>query len=198
MGRDRQILDQAAALFYEKGFDGAGMDEIGERAGVSGPAIYHHFSGKDEILATLLTEGLDELIAATTVVHRSDPERELQRIVRHHVEFALDHRELVNVFQRESRSLTGLGRRHFQRRMRHYVSRWEATLARRYPAASATEVRCGAHAAIGLIHSVAYWPPSALRTEGLVDLLCRLVSNGLSALDAPAPSVSVGSRLDLA
>ena len=69
VSRDRQILDTAAALFYEKGFHGVGVDEIGERVGISGPALYRHFSGKDEILATLFNEAMDELISATAVVY---------------------------------------------------------------------------------------------------------------------------------
>src|ERR1700750_3294603 len=78
--RDRQILDAAAALFYEKGFHGVGVDQIGERVGISGPALYRHFSGKDEILATLLNETLDELITAAAAVY-DDPQQDLERLV---------------------------------------------------------------------------------------------------------------------
>ncbi len=61
MSRERQILDAAATLFYERGFHQVGVDDIGERVGVTGPAIYRHFSGKDHVLATLYNEALDEL-----------------------------------------------------------------------------------------------------------------------------------------
>ena len=63
--RNRKILDTAAELFYEKGFHGTSMDELGTRAGMSGPAVYRHFAGKDEILASLFGEAMDELLAAT-------------------------------------------------------------------------------------------------------------------------------------
>ena len=192
--RDRQILDAAAALFYEKGFDGVGVDEIGARAGVSGPAIYHHFSGKDQILATLLSEGLDELIGATALTYEQDPAADLQRLIRHHVEFALQQRHLVNVFQRESRALTGRAQETVQHRMRQYAAQWEATLARCFPEASPIEVRCGAQAAIGLIHSVAYWPPETRQTDEIVGLLCRLTTNGLSALEGEAKATAAAPR----
>jgi AcrR family transcriptional regulator len=51
--RAKKILEAAVELFYERGFAAVGVDDIGERAGVAGPAIYRHFRGKDEILATL-------------------------------------------------------------------------------------------------------------------------------------------------
>jgi AcrR family transcriptional regulator len=186
--RDRQILDAAAALFYAKGFDGVGVDEIGARAGVSGPAIYHHFSGKDEILATLFSEGLDELLRGTAALASTSPREDLERMIQRHVEFALAKRHLVNVFQRESRALTGNAQRTVQRRMRQYAGQWEAALARCYPDASATDVRCGAQAAIGLIHSVAFWPPQTLLVDDVAAVLCRLTTHGLSALGGPTPT----------
>ena len=186
MSRDRQILDTAAALFYEKGFHGVGVDEIGERVGISGPALYRHFSGKDEILATLFNEAMDELISATAVVY-DDPHRDLERLIRHHVEFAISHRHLVSVYQREDRSLADTWRKHFDRRMRQYASRWEAALQRCYPDAPEAHIAAGTQAAIGLIHSVAYWPVKVVKADDdLPDLLCRLVTQGLTSLEEPA------------
>jgi AcrR family transcriptional regulator len=186
VSRDRQILDTAAALFYEKGFHGVGVDEIGERVGISGPALYRHFSGKDEILATLFNEAMDELISATAVVY-DDPHRDLERLIRHHVDFAISHRHLVSVYQREDRSLADTWRKHFDRRMRQYASRWEAALQRCYPDAPDAHIAAGTQAAIGLIHSVAYWPVKLVRAnDDLPDLLCRLVTQGLTSLEEPA------------
>ena len=188
MSRDRQILDTAAALFYEKGFHGVGVDEIGERVGISGPALYRHFSGKDEILATLFNEAMDELISGTAAVY-DDPHRDLERLIRHHVDFAISHRHLVSVYQREDRSLAEMWRKHFDRRMRQYASRWEAALARCYPDASPPRIAAGTQAAIGLIHSVAYWPVKVVKgDDDLPGLMCRLVTQGLTSLEAPVAS----------
>jgi AcrR family transcriptional regulator len=183
--RDRQILDAAAALFYEKGFHGVGVDEIGERVGISGPALYRHFAGKDEILATLFNEAMDELISATAAVF-DDPQRDLERLIRHHVGFSINNRHLVNVYQREDRSLVQPWRRHFDRRTRQYASRWEATLRRCFPDASDQHISAGTQAALGLIHSVAYWPAKLVRADDVPDFLCRLVTEGLSTLGTPA------------
>ena len=181
MSRDREILDAAAALFYEKGFHGVGVDEIGEKVGISGPALYRHFSGKDEILATLFNEALDELIAAATPVHE-DPREDLERLIRHHAEFSINNRHVINVYQREDRSLTDPWRKHFDRRMRKYASMWEAALARCYPEAGPKHIAAATQAAIGLIHSVPFWPPSAFAADDLPELLLRLVTDGLNTL----------------
>jgi AcrR family transcriptional regulator len=195
LSRERQILDAAAALFYEKGFHGVGVDEIGERVGISGPALYRHFKGKDQILAELFSEAVEGLISGTATVY-SDPHRDLERLIRHHVEFALNHRHLVSVFQFEEKSLVEPWRGHFRRRERHYASRWEAALAGCFPDASPENVAAAAQAALGLIHSVANWPRGARKTPELADLLYRLVAKGLSALelgdDVVSPDVEAG------
>lgn len=197
MSRDREILDAAAALFYEKGFHGVGVDQIGERVGISGPALYRHFSGKDEILATLLNETLDELITAAAAVY-DDPRQDLERLIRHHVEFSIEHRHLINVYQREVRSLVDPWRRQYNRRMQQYAARWQDAIARCFPEASDDHVAVATQAAIGLIHSVTYWPPQVLKTDDLADMLTRLVDEGLATLGRPIgvtePAAPVAAR----
>lgn len=181
MTRERDILDAAAELFYESGFHGVGVDAIGVRAGLSGPAIYRHFSGKDEILATLLHETLDGLISSTAVVF-DDPRRDLDRLIRHQVDITISHRHLINIYQREVRSLTEPWRRQYNRRMQQYANRWESAIGRQYPHATADQIVVAAQAALGLIHSITYWPPTALSVPDLGGLVARLVCETLEAL----------------
>src|SRR6201992_3521536 len=97
--RERMILDAAATVFYEKGFHGVGVDELGPRAGMSGPTLYRYFSSKEEILAALFNEAMDELVSATAMVH-DDPHADLARLIRHHVGYAVRPRPLVTVYSR--------------------------------------------------------------------------------------------------
>jgi AcrR family transcriptional regulator len=182
VSRDRQILDAAAKLFYERGYDAVGVDEIGQRAGVTGPAIYRHFSGKEEILATLFDEAMDTLLVHSGGSH-DDPHAELEHLIRAHAQFAIDQRELVSVYAREDRSLAEPWRRRLHRRERQYADRWIRILARCYPDAPEDNLLTAAYAAIGLLLSVAHWPRVALRTADLDDLLARIVLDGLGALD---------------
>ncbi|MFD1695966.1 TetR/AcrR family transcriptional regulator [Roseibium aestuarii] len=47
--KNRQILDAAIAEFKEKGFLGASMDRISERAQVSKRTVYNHFESKEAL-----------------------------------------------------------------------------------------------------------------------------------------------------
>jgi AcrR family transcriptional regulator len=181
--RERSILEAAADAFHEKGFHGVGVDEIGKRAGLSGPSLYRHFSGKDEILATLLNEALDELLTATIPVH-GDPAKDLDRALRHHIGYALEHRQLVNIYQRDVRSLTEPWLRPFNRRRTQYTERWEALFRQCYPQAG-ERVPAVTQATLGTIFSIADWPRRTAERPGAGATLHDLVTDGLRGLASP-------------
>jgi len=52
--RQAQIVDAAAKLFAEKGFDGTSIDDIAEACGVAPGLIYHYFDSKTDILKALM------------------------------------------------------------------------------------------------------------------------------------------------
>jgi AcrR family transcriptional regulator len=59
--RDR-LLSAATAVFSERGYDGAGVQEIARRAGLTTGAIYANFSGKAELLFEAIgSRSADEL-----------------------------------------------------------------------------------------------------------------------------------------
>ena len=180
------ILDAAAAVFYEKGFHGVGVDELGKRAGLSGPTLYRYFSSKEEILAALFNEAMDELVSATAMVH-DDPQADLARLIRHHVGYAVSQRQLVTVYQREDRSLTGPWKRHFHHRRKQYVTRWEAIVARCAPGAGPDQVAALTQSILGLIFSIADWPPPTAGLTGLAELIVGFTANGLSGFTLVRP-----------
>ncbi|MFT6564472.1 MAG: AcrR family transcriptional regulator, partial [Actinomycetes bacterium] len=56
-------MQAALHIFTTKGYHAAAMDDIAERAGVSKPVLYQHFSSKLELYLALLDLGSKELIA---------------------------------------------------------------------------------------------------------------------------------------
>ena len=61
-----QLLDAAVAVFNERGYEAASMEDVAGRLGVTKSAIYHHVSGKGELLRLALDRALDALFAVTT------------------------------------------------------------------------------------------------------------------------------------
>jgi AcrR family transcriptional regulator len=54
----REVIEQAATeLFAERGYRGAAMSAIAERAGITVPVLYDHFSSKEDLHRHLLERG---------------------------------------------------------------------------------------------------------------------------------------------
>ncbi|MGC3002091.1 TetR/AcrR family transcriptional regulator [Streptomyces sp. G35A] len=57
--RRRQILDGAASCFARNGFHATSMQDVLKEVDLSAGAVYRYFSGKDELIAAIVTEVLD-------------------------------------------------------------------------------------------------------------------------------------------
>ena len=63
-GRQR-ILAVARSLFMTRGYRAVSTREIAEAVGVTQPALYHHFAGKEELYVAVLEEELAQQSATT-------------------------------------------------------------------------------------------------------------------------------------
>lgn len=78
----RLLLDAAVRVFARKGFHSARVGDIAEEAGVAHGLLYHYFTSKDEVLATIFRETWTELLRAVSDVEHSDESaREQLRLV---------------------------------------------------------------------------------------------------------------------
>jgi AcrR family transcriptional regulator len=68
-----RLLEAAAKVFAERGFQAASVDEIAAAAGLSKGAVYWNFSSKDELFHALLEERIDRQIEETAEILRSAP-----------------------------------------------------------------------------------------------------------------------------
>jgi AcrR family transcriptional regulator len=93
------ILDAAEAVFAERGFHGARIQDIAERARIAVGTVYNHFEHKDEVLIALLEERSDGMLAELAALP-ADPKpfparlkarvaRVLGYVQRHHAFFAI-------------------------------------------------------------------------------------------------------------
>src|ERR1700712_4156722 len=60
--RREQLIAIGRALFAEKGYDGASIEEVSARAGVSKPVVYEHFGGKEGLYAVVVDREMADLL----------------------------------------------------------------------------------------------------------------------------------------
>lgn len=66
------MLDAAVEIFSERGFHGASMDDIADRAGVSKPLLYLYLGSKEETFSACVAREADRLVEALGVAIEGD------------------------------------------------------------------------------------------------------------------------------
>jgi TetR/AcrR family transcriptional regulator, transcriptional repressor for nem operon len=61
-GNRERIVDTAARMFREHGFDGVGVDAIMNGAGLTHGGFYGHFGSKDDLAAAAVTRALERSV----------------------------------------------------------------------------------------------------------------------------------------
>ncbi len=180
---DRQaaLLREAARLFAARGFDGVSLEDLGASVGVTGPAIYRHFSSKRALLGAILVRVSEELLDGGRTVEEEtpDPTERLDRLIAFHVDFALSGADVIRVHDRELGSLSDADRRTVRTLQRTYVALWVDVLAQLHPERPRDDLRVRAHANFGLINSTSYslrgvgdaLPDGAVR--GIIESMAR-------------------------
>jgi len=163
--RREQILEIAADLFAEHGFHGVSIADLGSACGFSGPAIYKHFRSKQAILSEMLVSISEELLreGRRRVQQAADDKAALASLVDWHVTFALAHKPLIVVQDRDWSALAVEAREKVRQTQLAYVEVWVSALRSLQPALSAEQARARVHAAFGLINST---PHSAVVSDG--------------------------------
>src|SRR5215468_6018830 len=125
--RRDEILDIAMGLFAARGYHGVSMDDIGAAAGVTGPALYHHFAGKEAMLVAALapvSEGLLNGGQARVAAYPDEPAAALRSLVEFHVAFALANPAVIALHLHELDRMPVEPRRQIRRLQRLYVEVW--------------------------------------------------------------------------
>jgi AcrR family transcriptional regulator len=120
----REICRQAARVFYEKGYDGASMQDIAKAVGLTKAGLYHHVGSKDRLLFEIMNYGMD--ILDETVLQRvkqiADPREKLRQTIIGHIDLIVRARDLeITVILHENRSLKGALRKKINARKREYI-----------------------------------------------------------------------------
>ena len=162
--RRQALLTAAASLFAKNGFNRESLEDLGAAAGVSGPAVYRHFRGKQAVLGDLLLTVSRELLdgGLRVVAETTDPFAALRRLVAFQVDFALGKPDVIRVQDRDFSNLTEKDQSEVRTLQRNYVELWVDVLARLHPDSDAAELRMRAHATFGLINST----PHSVRSHG--------------------------------
>jgi AcrR family transcriptional regulator len=183
----REICRIAARVFYEKGYDGASMQDIAEAVGLTKAGLYHHVGSKDRLLFEIMNYGMD--ILDETVLARvkdiADPREKLRQTIIGHIDLIVRARDLeITVILHENRSLKGALRKKINARKRNYIHYLEGLIDQvqeRVGTRPAISPRLAAFALLGMINWLYQWfrPEGPTRQNELAEAYVDFFFRGL-------------------
>ncbi|MFC9154259.1 TetR/AcrR family transcriptional regulator [Streptomyces bauhiniae] len=179
------LLSVAVQVFNERGYDGTSMEHLSRAAGISKSSIYHHVSGKEELLRRAVSRALDGLFAILDEEHArvGRPVDRLEHVVRRMVEVLIAELPYVTLLLRV-RGNTEAERWALERRrdFDHRVADLLRAAAEDGDVRGDVEVRLATRLVFGMINSIVEWyRPETRGASGreVADAVVRLVFAGL-------------------
>ncbi|WP_307782032.1 TetR/AcrR family transcriptional regulator [Streptomyces sp. MBT65] len=184
------LLEVAVVVFNERGYDGTGMEELARRLGLSKSSIYHHVSGKEELLELAVNRALDAIFAVLDEEERQAPDpvvgspatARMKRVIHRSVEVLAAELPYVTLLLRlhgnsevEQRALAR--RREFDHRVAELMTRAAAEGGIR----ADIDPHLASRLLFGTVNSLVEWyrPDRGLTVETLADALTTILFDGL-------------------
>jgi TetR/AcrR family transcriptional regulator, cholesterol catabolism regulator len=129
--RAEEILEVAARLFYERGYQSVSTRALARAAGIQGGSLYHHFASKEEMLYRITQYGSEGFFAGLAPILTAEGSftQRLDRFVRAYVRSYWERRYSIAVLFRESGNLSAEHaeelrqvRRRFQQRFQRFIA----------------------------------------------------------------------------
>ncbi|GAB4583087.1 TetR/AcrR family transcriptional regulator [Nocardia sp. IFM 10818] len=190
--RKAQIVGVAARAFAERGYHPVGVDEIAAEVGISGPALYRHFTNKYALLVAAAEMGAQQLLDAAKAADdpKLEPEPRLTALIRGIAEHTIERRREGGLYRWERRYLEPEDRARIRVIYMDLHETFETAVAALYPDAPAEDVKLRAAAVLSAVGSIT-GHRTALSNARLVSLLNDICWDILRAdLPPAAPPVT--------
>lgn len=177
------LLDVAVRVFTERGYDGTSMEQLSRAAGITKSSIYHHVTGKEELLSRSLDRALGGLFGVLDSPGAAQGRAvdRLEHVVRGSVRVLVDELPHVTLLLRvhgntpvQRRALAR--RREFDRVVGDLVVQAEAE-----GDLTTADGALTARLVFGMVNSIVEWyrPGRSIDADALADTVVGIVLDGL-------------------
>jgi AcrR family transcriptional regulator len=197
---ENELLERAADLFAERGFNGASLKDIADAMGMTRPAIYHYFDSKESLLEALvsgLTEGRARELAALRRQTDLSPIEQLRMATEIMVKAMARHPARFRLLIQSELDLPARLTEKNNKAKRDVLAQLTAIVEAGIKSGDfqATDPRLAAFAVLGMSNWVAWWfkPQQVLSAESVAEEFGRMV---VAMLENRGPSA--GRSRDIA
>jgi AcrR family transcriptional regulator len=197
--RQQEILDAAAAIFRDKGYEATSTQDIAEAVGLLKGSLYYYIDSKEDLLFAIIDEAYKGALAALerSKAKQGNALQKLRWVIESHVEHFTAHQVEMAVLFRDFRSLSEERQRIIAQEGDQYLEEVR-TLIRQGQAegvvAPDIDPRLTSLGITGMVNSLAQWyDPSGPSTPAeLSEAFVRLIIGGLASDAAHAHAALTG------
>lgn len=198
--RDR-IRHTAGRLFAARGISAVTLQELADEVGISKPAVYHYFTGKEDLIRSVFSdwvqERLNHLLAAIATV--DTPGHRLKLFVTTHVHSVSSDLDLFRMSFRSEESLPSEVRAEFRLRMRDVDQALRGLIQEGIAEGEFDPVdpKLAAFAIFGMINWMVGWfnAGDKASVDDIAAFMVNMISNGLKRRPFSAKAFEGSSAL---
>jgi len=191
--RHRAILETAARVICERGYSGAGVQDIAAACGLTKAGLYHHIRSKEHLLLEIQNYGMDvfEEQVLSQVLPIADPLERLKKCMERNILLVTKGwSKEITIILHEHATLTGEARAQINARKKRYVRFLETSFAEAIRAGEIRPVhpKVAAFSFLGMVLWIYKWfrPDGAVAEEQLVGEMQNLFFGGLELKSSSA------------
>ena len=186
-GTRHRLLRAAAAVLSRRGYTEARLGEIAAAANLKAPAIYYHFSGREELITAALREGQvlvreHVLAALARLAADATPEARILTAVDAHLRVELELSDFANAVVRTAGHVPPQIRADIEGEITAYHDVWRGLLA---DAEAAGALRPGLDLSVarmlvlGALNWAAEWRTASTPVDDVIDAAATIAQGAL-------------------
>ena len=188
--RREAIVEHAAELFAERGFQGASVSDLAAACKTSKSLFYHYYPSKEDVLYAVMASHIDALVEIADEVERLEggAEARLQRLVHGFMRLYAGAAARQKVLLNELDNLPAPRRTEIVRKQRRLIELVERLVVELHPPlrADAARTRAAAMLLFGMINWTHTWfnPRGPVSADDLAGMTLQMLRGGLPAVQA--------------
>jgi AcrR family transcriptional regulator len=154
--RKARLADAAAELFGRHGYHAVSVNDIACKAGITGPAVYRHFTGKRDVLSHVLISDLEVFgrVSQEALAASDDHVESLRRLLAAVAALAVERREITALWRWQGFHLDKAEQTTIRRTGARIMDRWSLALRAARPELRPEEADVLCWAALSVFGSI--------------------------------------------
>lgn len=183
--RRPEILLLAKTVMAQVGYQAASLRDIGDRLGMTAPALYHHFPSKQAILQAIVVDAMERLSLAllASLSGPGTPRDRLEKVIRAHVVFTIANALDTKIIWEDSHFLAEADLSAVREKQRAILNIYRSCIRELLGSADMPiqDEAVAAFNAVSVINGIYRWyqPGGKLSIEDVADHTSRFVIGGL-------------------